>query len=297
MIHTEVRYPPGAITGSVRRKASRDVRSGDDGERWTVVIPFHNERTFLPLVLRSIATQHERLKLILVDNASTDRSSELARQLCDDLGLSATHVREAQPGKVAALQRGLEEVATEFVATCDADTFYPADYLTVGQRLLSTPGAVAAIAANCDLGAAGWAARMAGLRLSLTARLLQQQCLNGGASQVFRTSALQRCGGFDPAIWNWVLEDHEVMARIALHGQIAYGRDFLCHPSQRPRSVNCTGWTLIEQVRYHATAPSERVAYFHEFLAPRLRARALSSERLRRQDTASLERDVRCLHG
>jgi len=118
--------------------------------------------------------------------------------------------------------------------------------------------------------------------MAMTARLLPQQCLNGGAGQVFRTAALKACGGFDPAIWNWVLEDHEIMARIERHGRIAYHPDFLCHPASRPRAIDCTGWNLGEQLRYHATRAARRIAYFHDFLAPRLRARALPSDALRR---------------
>lgn len=249
---------------------------------WTVIVPYHNERRFLRATLASLAAQTERPLVILVDNASTDRSAEVARAACEEFGIAALHVEEHRPGKVAALQRGLAETRSRFVATCDADTLYPADYLELAGHLLRRRGAVAAVAAYCAVDAPARSAWLAGWRMALTSRLFPQQCLNGGAGQVFQTAALKQCGGFDPAIWNWVLEDHEVMARIESLGDIVYHPEFLCHPTPRPRSVNCTGWNLGEQLRYHATARGERVGYFHDFLAPRLRARALPSEMLRR---------------
>ena len=250
--------------------------------RWSVIVPFHNEREYLPLCLQSLATQSTQAKIILVDNGSTDDSAAISREVCSRLGLEACQVSEVRPGKVAALQRGLAEVSTEFVATCDADTIYPSAYLMTATRILESRDVVAAVAATSPVGAAQWQTGVAGLRLQLTAALLQQQCLNGGAGQVFLTSALRICGGFDPAIWNWVLEDHEIMSRIERHGKIAYHRAFHCHPAERPRESNCTGWLLAEQLRYHATTRDDRLNFFHEFLAPRLRARALPSEKLRR---------------
>ena len=249
---------------------------------WSIIIPFHNESDYLPFCLESLASQTAPARLILVDNGSTDDSAAIGREMCARLGLDACHVSEMRPGKVAALQRGLSEVTTSYVATCDADTVYPSDYLKTAETLLRDRRVAAAIAATSAVGSARWKAKTAGLRLELTAALLKQQCLNGGAGQVFRSSALRACGGFNPATWNWVLEDHEIMARIERFGRIAYHRDFHCHPADRPRETNCTGWVFAEQLRYHLTASENRLKFFHEFLAPRLRARALPSEKLRR---------------
>lgn len=254
--------------------------------QWSVVVPYHNEAPVLRRTLASLAAQTVRPLLVLVDNGSTDDSAAVARAACDALGLTALHLSESRPGKVAALQCGLRLVETPFVATCDADTVYPPDYLAEAGRLLARPGTVAAVAAYCAVDAARGRARLAGWRMALTARLLPQQCLNGGAGQVFRTDALKRCGGFDPAIWNWVLEDHEIMARIEHEGRIAYGLSFVCHPESRPRTTDCTGWTLAEQLRYHTRRAGDRIRFFHDFLAPRLRDRALRSDRLRRSGLA-----------
>ncbi|MCE7796372.1 glycosyltransferase family 2 protein [Sphingobium sufflavum] len=251
--------------------------------RWTVVLPFHNERDYLPITLGCLAVQSVPFRLILVDNGSTDGSAEIAMGLCRTIGLAATLLNERRPGKVSALHAGVGRVATELVATCDADTIYPHDYLARAAALLDGADAVAAVAATAPPESSTFARKVAGLRLALTARLLPQQCLNGGAGQVFRTRALRDAGGFDPRLWNWVLEDHEIMARVEQQGRIAYDRDFLCLPITRPRTVSTVGWKLTEQLRYHASTPASRIAFFREFLAPRLRERALTSACLRRE--------------
>lgn len=250
--------------------------------RWTVVLPFHNERAFLPISLESLAAQTEPFHLILVDNGSTDGSGAIAEALCHLAGISATLLTERRPGKVSALQCGVEAVRTELIATCDADTIYPPDYLARAGELLDRRHAVAAVAATAAPEAGALRRRLAGLHIALVGGLLPQQCHNGGAGQVFRTDALRAAGGFDPAIWNWVLEDHEIMARIEHYGRIAYDRDFLCAPITRPRSASTVGWRLREQLRYHMTGAATRIGFFHQYLGPRLRERALSSDRLRR---------------
>jgi glycosyltransferase involved in cell wall biosynthesis len=264
-----------------------EAYAGPLRDAWSIIVPFFNEKDYLPRCIESLSKQSVKPLILLIDNGSTDRSAEVATKACEGLKCEAKLFLERRPGKVAALQRGLAEVSSEFVATCDADTLYPADYLEQATRLLRQEGVVAAIAATSVPAASAFRRKLAGLKLALTAKLLPQQCLRGGAGQVFRTSALRACGGFDPAIWNWVLEDHEIMARIERLGRLAYHRDFHCYPENRPRGTNCRGWSLGERLRYHLAA-DDRLSFFHNFLGPRLRQRALSSEKLRRTGTRPL---------
>ncbi len=282
--------------------AELDEVHGDTGHRpvmprWTIVLPFHNERDFLPISLQSLAVQSMPFRLILVDNGSTDGSAEIAMDLCNIIGLSATLMHERRPGKVSALQTGVGEVVTELVATCDADTIYPHDYLARAAALLDGENVVAAVAATAAPESSAFEQRLAGWHIAVASRLLPQQCHNGGAGQVFRTQALRAAGSFNPQVWNFVLEDHEIMARIEQRGRIAYHQNFLCLPITRPRSVSTVGWNMGEQLRYHATTSSGREAFFHQFLAPRLRERALTSDRLRRDAGYSKElQELASLH-
>lgn len=258
---------------------------GSDGRpecAWTVLLPFFNERDYLGDTIASLAAQDQPVRLILVDNGSTDGSGEIAMAACRHHGLHFTLIQERAPGKVHALRSGLELVRTPYVATCDADTWYPDDYLSQAGRLLEArEDAAAAGAYFVAPGAPRRKHVAAAWHIVIAASLLPKQCHTGGAGQVFRTARLRAAGGFDPSRWNYVLEDHEIMHRIVGTGAIEYGGGFWCTPSARERDRESIRWTLIERLLYHVTPTRWRDRFFYEYLGPRLKARRLTSERMR----------------
>lgn len=259
--------------------AVSDNDEADSG--WTIILPFFNERRYIERTLVGLASQDRAFRLVLVDNGSTDDGAEVARAACRRLGLSFTLLREPRPGKVHALATGLADVRTTFVATCDADTWYPSDYLSQAAALLAAEDVAAAGAFFVPEDAADDGAPAMPARLRLATRLLPRQCHTGGAGQAFRTAALRQAGGFDPARWNWVLEDHEIMHRVARIGALGYGPHFWCAPAARERNRESIRWTLGERLLYHVTPPGLRDRFFYHFLAGRLRARRLTSARIR----------------
>jgi predicted glycoside hydrolase/deacetylase ChbG (UPF0249 family)/glycosyltransferase involved in cell wall biosynthesis len=263
------------------RQPERHVASLPEACDWTIIVPFFNEAGYLPATLRSIAALEGPFRLVLVDNGSTDGSGDIARRVCDDLRRPFTLIVEPCPGKVHALRAGLAQVRTRFVATCDADTHYPPHYLAAAGRLLDKPGVV--VAGAYFTHSQQWARRDAftGAHIVAAGKLLSHQCHAGGAGQVFNTEVLRRAGGFDANRWNLVLEDHEIIHRVGQHGRMAYGVDFWCHPSPRDRDRDSIRWTLYERLHYHFTPRGKQGRFFYDFLARRLRARKLSSQRIR----------------
>ncbi len=248
---------------------------------WSILVPFFNEREMLPATIESLAAQTRPARLILIDNGSTDGSATIARATCERLGLDHLVLTENRPGKVQALQTGLAWVHTPYVATCDADTFYPPNYLAAAEAVLMQDGCVVAGAywAPADSDAAGRAG--AGRLMLAAARALPRQCHTGGAGESFRTEALVRAGGFDPAIWGYVLEDHEVIHRLMKLGTMRYAMDLWCAPSPRKRDRVSIRWTLFERLAYSACAPVAGDWFFYRFLARRLAARRLLSRNIR----------------
>lgn len=261
--------------------AFRVPRAAPNGRLWTILLPFHNERDELPAMLASLAAQNVAFDLVLIDNGSTDDSRTVAVAAAARLNLPSRLVIEMRPGKVAALAAGLRLVETLFVATCDADTYYPPDYLSEAERIMLGGAHVAAGAyfISPDTGATAQGAEA--LHICTVGQLLPRQCHAGGAGQVFRTSVLRAAGGFDPARWNWVLEDHEIVHRVLKFGSIGYGRFFWAAPSPRHRNRPSTRWSLAERLVYHLTSSFASDWFFYSFLGPRLRSRRLMSERLR----------------
>ncbi len=248
---------------------------------WTIIVPFFNESRFLKATLESLAAQNRPFILIMIDNGSTDGSAKLASAECRRLGIGMTLVSEPRAGKVHALAAGLERVETRYVATCDADTLYPHDYLARAGALLARRGRVAAGAYYVDPGASRLAHFASALHMTIVSRLVPSQCHTGGAGQVFCTDSLRRAGGFNPSVWNYVLEDHEIIHRVNKFGHIGYGPRFWCTPSPRPRDRDSIRWTLVERLRYHFTPRVARDGFFYSFLGERLQVRRLTSDRIR----------------
>ena len=264
-------FPPTAA----RKECATPARP-----EWTVLVPFFNEAAGIVATLESLAAQTAPLRVVLIDNGSTDGSGVIARAACQRLRLGHLLVVERRPGKVAALEAGLARVDTAYVATCDADTWYPPHYLSAAGRVLARGNAIAG-AFFVPEAADARTRRREARRIAATAALLRGQCHTGGAGQAFRTEALRRAGGFDPRRWGFVLEDHEVIHRVLRHGAMRYARDLWCSPAPRPRDRASIRWTVGERLLYCVAAPVAGDWFFYHFLASRLSARRLTSERIR----------------
>ena len=106
----------------------------------SVVVPAHNEESFLPLCLSSLQQQDYtgNYEIIVVDNASTDGTAEIATSF------GARVVYEAKQSPAWARQRGLLAAKGEIVAFIDADTIAPKNWLaSLIQHLRHRPEAIA----------------------------------------------------------------------------------------------------------------------------------------------------------
>jgi dolichyl-phosphate beta-glucosyltransferase len=98
----------------------------------SIIIPAHNEEIRLPRTLRQIFAFLEKqsysAEVIVVENGSSDRTLELARELAfHRKNLIVIH--EEQRGKGNAVRRGVLDAHGEFRFICDADLSMPIDEL------------------------------------------------------------------------------------------------------------------------------------------------------------------------
>jgi glycosyltransferase involved in cell wall biosynthesis len=253
--------------------------------RWSVVIPYYNEKPGMAATLDSLGQQTRRdFRLILVDNGSTDGSEAFARQVMARYpDIAVTWLSERTPGQVHALKAGVAAAAGELIAICDADTFYPPHYLEAATRLYDAggPGLVSVNAVLMPEGHWGWRARLTRWHWLGAAWLWPGQNHTSGAGQTFRLATLRAAGGYDPAIWPYCLKDHELMARVLKLGRQAYHRDVWCISSARRTSRATVRWTLLERLAYHFAPGRDRTGFFHNWLRPRFEARGLRDTRLR----------------
>lgn len=270
-------YPRTTIAG-------RHSEETGQGPRWTIVLAFYNEAGMLAGTLRQLLRQTPPFRLVLIDNGSTDDSAEVCRATLDGQDAEWILVSEHDiQGQVAAIEKGLARVDTELVATCDADTWYPCDYLARAETLFDAdPGRTVAVSAYfVARGGSPARAIVAAVHQLAAASLLPWQTHVGGAGQCFRSDALRAAGGYSLRRWPYLLADHEVMHRVMKHGRQRLGVGHWCSPSTR-RSEPMR-WSLLERAGYHLTPFTLKDRYFR-WLADRFRRRHMLSSRLRLRD-------------
>ena len=261
----------------------------------TLVLPYYNEVGFIEQTLESLARQTRRdFRLILVNNASTDNSEAVCRALTSSWAPgSVEHYFEAVPGKIHALIGGISLVATPLFATLDADTIYPPDYVASTIALFADNPAAAMVMAIDIYGESTAAAqRLRCWSVWALSRLFPSKCHTGAYGQAFRTEAFRAAGGYDEQVWDFVLEDHEIVHRVGKFGGQIYSPRHFCSPSPRRADRSSVTWTRSESLLYILLPHRWMDRYFYRFLAERFRVRGLVNRNLREknwqiQDAAS----------
>jgi len=259
---------------------------------WTVVIPYYNEAAFLPDTLASLTAQTLRpFRVVLIDNGSTDDGRMLARAwAARQEGISAQLLDEPMPGQVHALARGIAAVQTPYLAICDADTRYPAEYLARADALMrAAPDDVVGYIGHNSRGLPGSLAERTKrwLYSHVVPHVLRNQAHGGGYAHLMRTDLFRASGGYSAALWPYVLKDHELAHRLMKQGQIRYSTRLWVEPSTRREDRGGVRWTLRERVLYHATPASAKDWFWYSFMRPRFEARGQKDTVLRAQPWAA----------
>jgi peptidoglycan/xylan/chitin deacetylase (PgdA/CDA1 family)/GT2 family glycosyltransferase len=187
----------------------------------SVVIPAHNEENYLFSCLESIKNQDYagEYEVIVVDNASTDNTAQIAR----DWG--AKVVYEGRRSPACARQKGAEVATGKIIAFIDADTQAPAHWLsTIVWLFLSEPETVV-ISGPYAYYDAGKIARIASYCnfISIIIDQLFRKAFNKGSAVwgcnfAVRRSALLEVGGFDTSI-RFYGEEYELSLRLRKAGK------------------------------------------------------------------------------
>ena len=98
----------------------------------SVVIPLYNKEAYIARAVQSVLSQTmSPLETIVVDDGSTDRSSEIVRQFGGRISI----VHQNNSGVSSARNRGIEEARGEMVAFLDADDEWKPSFLETVLRL------------------------------------------------------------------------------------------------------------------------------------------------------------------
>ncbi len=177
-----------------------------------MVIPVYNAAGTIGRCLESLAAQTRRPhEIILVDNASTDKTAEVMRSFADThKDLKILMLSETRRGPAPARNRGLREVTGDAVAFTDADAFAREDWLEKLEALYASGGwdgiggyyrfwKPQGITAKLQALDMAIPAPFTGTEISGSHRCLFGQLL-GTCNASYRKSALDRLGGFDEGL-------------------------------------------------------------------------------------------------
>jgi len=84
----------------------------------TFLLPAYNEEKSIGLLLDNIKRLYPNSRILVVDNNSTDKTSEIAKTKGADV------IHEKKQGKGCAIKKGFENVDSKFVVMLDADNTY-----------------------------------------------------------------------------------------------------------------------------------------------------------------------------
>lgn len=104
-----------------------------NGPLLTIIVPAYNEERRLPATLPQVVAFAEAqdfpVDVLVVDNASTDRTAEIVRKIAAEhptISLLQQPIR----GKGAAVRKGMLESRGQYLFVCDADLAMPIEQVT-----------------------------------------------------------------------------------------------------------------------------------------------------------------------
>lgn len=197
------------------------------------VIPAHNEEKYigscLESVLRGAEKQDWPWEVVVVDNASTDRTAEVVRRFP-----AVRMVKEPEKGLVFARARGLKEAKGDILAYIDADSRLSPDWFRILEETYADPEVVCVSGPYryYDLSPFKKFAAELGWKLSapFTYRLVGYMVLGGNFAA--RRETLVKMGGFDTRI-RFYGEDTNIAWRLHKFGRVVFRMDFFVYSSGR----------------------------------------------------------------
>jgi glycosyltransferase involved in cell wall biosynthesis len=200
--------------------------------RISCIIPAHNEELLIGGCIDSIIENSNRrlLEIIVVDNASSDQTGNIARQRAN-----VRVIREERKGLCYARERGRLEAAGDFFAFIDADCRMPPGWIDFVEAYFQQNTEVV-----CLSGPPVYYDGSERLRLLL--RTLWRASapvayyavgyMVYGAHFVVKRQALEAIGGFSTSI-EFYGEDTDVAKRLRTAGKVAFCMSFRIATSAR----------------------------------------------------------------
>ncbi len=227
----------------------------------SVLIPARNAENTLGETLSSLLAQsYTDFAVVLVDDASTDRTRQIAMHYADLFPKGCLQVIDGPAQGIPAVRnKGLHHIESQFIANLDADDLCEPDRLAHQVKtLLNNPKYVAVGSPVSVIDESGKKINELGCPESpadVRAMLFQKCCLYH-SSMMFRRSALLKVGGYRQKFP--VAEDYDLYLRLLAHGEIGTLTDTLVryrrHATQTTNALSNTHRLTADMVLLSAVA-------------------------------------------
>ena len=193
----------------------------------SVVIPAYNSRNFLPIAIESVLAQtHLAVEIIVVDDGSTDDT----KVVCGDY-LAVKYIYQTNQGAASARNTGISASTGDYLVFLDSDDYLFPEAIEIGIDCLNANpeagfvfGSYLFKSINAD--GSYTTQKLTGdpPTVASYATILAAQHKIQCATAMFRRTAIEAVGGFDPSLA--VMEDLHLFLRIArtfpidFHGRV-----------------------------------------------------------------------------
>lgn len=200
----------------------------------SVIIPAHNEERGLGASLEAVLrSEHPDLEVIVVDNASSDRTADVARQF------PVRVLREERKGTMWACECGRQAATGEIIVRMDADCLPESDWIPKALSLFKNER-VSAVSGPYDYYDGSpfvrWLTRTGQKYIYLPVHHILQFFRKGGVmmggNSFFRASALRDIGGFNTDI-TFYGDDTDMAKRMTSVGRVIFTEDLRMKTSGR----------------------------------------------------------------
>ncbi len=231
----------------------------------TVIIPCYNGSYFISDAIESVLAQsHANWELIIIDDASTDDSTNVIKKYCGDKRISILKNKK-NLGIAKTKNKGILKSKGEFLAFLDQDDIWEKDKLTLqAARLKQDPEAGVVCCAmaftNIALKKTTVFTGFDDIDQKELIKNLYITPVNSSSVMMIRKTCLDKIGVFDESLKGW--DDYELLMRISKSHKIRYEREILVSKRIHQGGAQHRPEVIAEEDRVF-----ENILKMHPFLA------------------------------
>lgn len=203
------------------------------------IIPAYNEENYIAQCIESVLKQTKDkqydTEIIVVNNASTDKTKEIAK-----LFSGVTVIDEPKKGLPQARQSGFLASTGDLIANIDSDAVLPDGWTDKALKEFSEEENLVALSGPFvfyDVSrATNFFVRfffsLGSASNSLSQRFFKKGSVLQGGNYILKRSALEKIGGYNVGV-NFCIEDIDVARRISSEGKVKFTMSFPIYTSGR----------------------------------------------------------------